>query len=253
MTCIIGETQNGQIWGTPLYDRSPMFMHSKDSNTHRGAITTNNLRFRSNACYVNLDGSRGKGEGEDVQSYEIRKQSEMDLSIQRGKHLGSRVTLLGDAAHPMSMFKGQGANQALEDGPLLCDWLIGNAGKGKRNLAKEEPAEFVSERKSILAKLRNYEREMILRSRKKQEASRSAAKELHSNRVKEIGTLFGFEGVQDQYKSKKNEKDQELEQLTFDNILPDLLCLLKTRNVTAQDSGELTDKVRECIIELLSK
>jgi 2-polyprenyl-6-methoxyphenol hydroxylase-like FAD-dependent oxidoreductase len=44
----------------------------------------------------------------------------------------SRVCVVGDAAHPMSMFKGQGANMAMEDGPLLAAWLL----TGKSNTHK---------------------------------------------------------------------------------------------------------------------
>ena len=35
-----------------------------------------------------------------------------------------RVTLIGDAAHPMTPFKAQGANQALSDAVLLADSLV---------------------------------------------------------------------------------------------------------------------------------
>ncbi|KAJ1416220.1 hypothetical protein B484DRAFT_454335 [Ochromonadaceae sp. CCMP2298] len=45
---------------------------------------------------------------------------------------GSRVTVIGDACHPMAMFKGQGANQALMDGPLLAHWLGGGPGGAQK-------------------------------------------------------------------------------------------------------------------------
>ena len=35
-----------------------------------------------------------------------------------------RVTLIGDAAHPMTPFRAQGANQALSDAVLLADALV---------------------------------------------------------------------------------------------------------------------------------
>lgn len=104
---------------------------------------------------------------------------------------GSRVVVIGDAAHPMSMFKGQGANQAIGDGPLLASWLC----QGK---------EFVST-EGLMTKLRCFEREMIDRTSSKVLASRDAAKRLHSPQVfqgnqtkleHETSQLaFSFEGV----------------------------------------------------------
>eukprot|EP00546_Thalassionema_frauenfeldii_P021359 CAMPEP_0178904082 /NCGR_PEP_ID=MMETSP0786-20121207/5505_1 /TAXON_ID=186022 /ORGANISM="Thalassionema frauenfeldii, Strain CCMP 1798" /LENGTH=573 /DNA_ID=CAMNT_0020575505 /DNA_START=58 /DNA_END=1780 /DNA_ORIENTATION=+ len=74
----------------------------------------------------------------------------------------SRVVLVGDAIHPMSPFKGQGANQALLDGPLLASWL--------------EKSSFNAARKGFL-------REMMQRTRKRVLASREAAEFLHSKRI----------------------------------------------------------------------
>lgn len=48
-----------------------------------------------------------------------------------------RVTVLGDACHPMSMFKGQGANQALEDGPRLVQALVDAVRRDRAKRAKD--------------------------------------------------------------------------------------------------------------------
>ena len=74
----------------------------------------------------------------------------------------SRVVVLGDAAHAMSPFKGQGANQALADGPLLACW-IGKA--------------------SLPAAVKGFHREMTQRSGIKVRQSRQAAGFLHSSCV----------------------------------------------------------------------
>lgn len=57
----------------------------------------------------------------------------------------SRVTLLGDALHNMTPFRGIGANTALRDAALLRDALVG-VGRGERD---------------VLAALADYERQMI--------------------------------------------------------------------------------------------
>lgn len=82
----------------------------------------------------------------------------------------SLVTLLGDAAHPMSPFKGQGANQALLDAASLAK-AIASSSFGR-------PAG--SQRRSLQRALRDYEAEMCVRSRDKVVKSRTAAVFLHS-------------------------------------------------------------------------
>jgi len=75
------------------------------------------------------------------------------------------ITLLGDAAHPMSPFKGQGANQALLDALSLA-----------RSLYRVN----YREGRSLIDALELYEKEMIARSSTKVHASSEAAKFLHT-------------------------------------------------------------------------
>eukprot|EP00563_Minutocellus_polymorphus_P006517 CAMPEP_0181033562 /NCGR_PEP_ID=MMETSP1070-20121207/7320_1 /TAXON_ID=265543 /ORGANISM="Minutocellus polymorphus, Strain NH13" /LENGTH=628 /DNA_ID=CAMNT_0023110991 /DNA_START=106 /DNA_END=1989 /DNA_ORIENTATION=+ len=87
----------------------------------------------------------------------------------------SRVVVLGDAVHAMSCFKGQGANQALTDGPLLALWL---------------------EKSSIDSAIRGFMREMVARTKEKVRASREAAVFLHSPAV--LDHSEDFAGVQNE-------------------------------------------------------
>jgi salicylate hydroxylase len=85
----------------------------------------------------------------------------------------AQVTLIGDAAHPMSPFKGQGANQALLDALALA-----------RGISKEcSPASQWREaglRESVLT---DFESEMLERSATKVKGSADAAQFLHSQSV----------------------------------------------------------------------
>ena len=84
-----------------------------------------------------------------------------------------KATLIGDAAHPMSPFKGQGANQALLDALSLARGIA----KGCKSLAHWKKAGI---RDSVL---NQYESEMLERSAVKVKDSADAAEFLHSEIV----------------------------------------------------------------------
>jgi 2-polyprenyl-6-methoxyphenol hydroxylase-like FAD-dependent oxidoreductase len=86
---------------------------------------------------------------------------------------GNQVTLIGDAAHPMSPFKGQGANQAVLDALSLARGIS----KGCRPLSEWRKAGI---RESVL---RDFESEMLERSAVKVKDSAEAAEFLHSDIV----------------------------------------------------------------------
>jgi 2-polyprenyl-6-methoxyphenol hydroxylase-like FAD-dependent oxidoreductase len=83
------------------------------------------------------------------------------------------ITLIGDAAHPMSPFKGQGANQALLDALALARAIS----KGCRPLSQWRTNGL---RKSVLTE---FESEMLERSAIKVKDSEEAAQFLHSDIV----------------------------------------------------------------------
>lgn len=85
---------------------------------------------------------------------------------------GKNSTLIGDAAHPMSPFKGQGANQALLDALKLARTIS--------RACKSPEWRKNGVRKSILT---DFEAEMLDRSAKKVQDSAAAAEFLHSEIV----------------------------------------------------------------------
>lgn len=79
-----------------------------------------------------------------------------------------RVTLIGDAAHPMTPFKAQGANQALSDAVLLAQTLADS-------IQKHGPSQGLD------VALPLFEEKMLSRSSRMVAGSREKARQLHSS------------------------------------------------------------------------
>lgn len=88
-----------------------------------------------------------------------------------------KATLIGDAAHPMSPFKGQGANQALLDALALARAIYVGC----------RPLSNWSEKGIRESVLKDFESKMLERSAKKVKDSAAAAKFLHSEIVLQEG------------------------------------------------------------------
>ena len=125
-----------------------------------------------------------------------------------------RVILTGDSLHAMTVFKGQGANQALQDGAVVAKWLL---------------------KASLKSAVRGCMREMVQRTAPVVEASREAARYWHSPQALEQKHKFAGFG----------EKEEGASCCSVDV----LLWTLKDRGVTA-DTANLDERVRQIITEL---
>ena len=76
-------------------------------------------------------GSQGRTKGEEAAAAAAEKEEdEGEDEDAEAARATRRVTLIGDACHPMSPFKGQGANQAVVDGLCLARHLAGHLSHG---------------------------------------------------------------------------------------------------------------------------
>ncbi|KAF7726138.1 hypothetical protein EC973_009030 [Apophysomyces ossiformis] len=86
-------------------------------------------------------------------------------AIMNSDTLGGRLTLIGDAAHPMTNFRGEGGNHAILDAILLAN-ALSDAHKGKNSLAEA---------------VRTYQEEMVPRGRSAVIESDNAVKLMHTS------------------------------------------------------------------------
>jgi len=119
----------------------------------------------------------------DITGYPVYDREILDPALLIG---AGNVTLIGDAAHPMSPFKGQGANQALLDALTLARSITTACGpesnwreKGLRNSVLE-----------------SFEKEMIQRTASKVRDSAKAVRLLHSDAVLHEGNAPRGRGIE---------------------------------------------------------
>lgn len=110
---------------------------------------------------------------EQISGYPVYDRELLDLASLQNS---GTTTLIGDAAHPMSPFKGQGANQALLDALALARAIY----SGCQYLSWKN----IDIRTHVLT---GFEEEMLLRSASKVKDSADAAQFLHSELVLQEG------------------------------------------------------------------
>jgi hypothetical protein len=166
---LLADTKPEDITGYPAYDRPPTHALRRADPAQGGADSE--AAQGADDCDAAQGGSDGEAESQaSVDSFgasEASHDTSWVSDVPPLMEAGTRVTLIGDAAHPMSPFKGQGANQALLDAVALARALRSHELRGEQRLP-------------LAAALRSFEEEMLPRSRAKVLASREAVELLHS-------------------------------------------------------------------------
>jgi salicylate hydroxylase len=206
---------------------------------------------------------------------------------------GTRVTMLGDAAHPMCMFKGQGANQALEDAPLFATYLA--TGLSLRQWDQQQHQQYKSRKRphsmdnalsqndhdvfhtnnhdltqdtsgsislegvpraTLLTRLRNFEREMVARAGAKVRGARQSAKLLHSPQA--LNESVGIGGLDEvirlYYRDGDGDQQSQVPVKELEaKILPVVLQRLKDQGITAHLGDSLDSEFRRVVMDTVQE
>jgi salicylate hydroxylase len=135
-------------------------------------------------------------------------------------HCSARVVLIGDAAHPMSPFKGQGANQALLDAVDL--------------------AQELATRPSVAGAIREYQRQMCERSGVQVLSSRERVRRLHSTEILDVATIAEWRGINADFVTAVQQSGITAATCTADTALEDvILDLLLTDTDTVNNDERI--------------
>jgi 2-polyprenyl-6-methoxyphenol hydroxylase-like FAD-dependent oxidoreductase len=145
------------------------------------------------------------------------------------KHPCQRVILTGDALHTMTVFKGQGANQALQDGPVVAKWLL---------------------QAKLHSAVAGCMREMVQRTAPVVLASRQAAEYWHSGPVLSKATTTN-DGEKTANSSACQQQQQEQHKFAGvrESCVSDLLRALQENKITA-GTANLDRHIQQVIDEL---
>ena len=152
-----------------------------------------------------------------------------DLSLSDSKSTlstsASRVVIVGDALHPMSPFKGMGANQSLTDGPLLASWL---------------------QKGSVDAAVKGFMRQTVQRTGPIVEASRQAAYDFHHN--------YNGNNRHEELPNDRTTTIDESQHQSFAGVRPEcvsaFLSTLQQRGITANLGPKLDYTISNLLDEI---
>jgi 2-polyprenyl-6-methoxyphenol hydroxylase-like FAD-dependent oxidoreductase len=174
----------------------------------------------------------GATPAESIWSTVLHDSDPVGLQQRLSKHPCQRVILTGDALHAMTVFKGQGANQALQDGPVVAKWLL---------------------QSKLHSAVAGCMREMVQRTAPVVQASRQAAEYWHSSPVVSKATTTDNGDTTANSSSRQQEQEQQEEQHKFagvrESCVSDLLRALRENKITA-GTNNLDCRIQQVIDEL---